>query len=73
MSDHYMARRVIGDRVGAVRRYPRHDDPVLFGRDQINVVESGASQRDASTPPVRDRCDHPGVDRVVHEHADRVV
>ena len=63
---------VLRDRERRVFRHPQHLDPVSLRRGEIDVVETGAAQRDQADPAPGQLPDGIGVELVVHEHADRV-
>ena len=61
--------RVLGHRIRRVRRHPHHGDAVVASRDEIDVVETGAAQRDAPGAAGCELGDHRCRQVVVDERA----
>jgi hypothetical protein len=62
---------MFGDRFRRVGRNSCDRDSKLFGGFEIDIVKTGAAQRDQPRPLFRKRCKHGAVDRVVDESTDR--
>ena len=62
---------VLGDRGRGVGGHPRDRDTEPGGRRDVDVVEAGAAEQHQPGGPACQRREHPGVDAIVDEDADR--